>query len=69
MYNVLSQMGAQQGVARGPSPGSEMLIMSKIKSYTHTTHTRIPTFIIASVCLAKQEFYGEVFFYSPLFLF
>lgn len=52
MYNVLSQMGAQQGVALGPSPGSEMLIMNMNKCYTHTAHTHIPTLITASVYLA-----------------
>lgn len=55
--NVFSQMGAQQGVAGGPSPGSEMLIMNINKSYTHSAHTHIPTLITASARLAKQEFH------------
>lgn len=60
--SMLSQMGAQQGVAWGPSPGSEMIIMNINKPYT-PAHTHIPTLITASVCLAKQEFYVDMLFF------
>lgn len=65
-HNVFPQMGAQQGVAWGPSPGSEMLIMNINKSYTHTAHTHIPTLITAVSVLQSRNFM-ETSFSTPLF--
>lgn len=65
--NVLSQMGAQQGFAGGPSPGSKMLIMNINKSSTHTAHAHIPLWLQhLSVLLSRHLFLPPFFTISSM---